>query len=86
MNQAHEFLKGKIWELVVWRALGKPPTEACGWSQHLTPGLGVLELTSMLQSQCSQPKSLLIPAQPLLAQPAPRILAFNEGMCLIWVM
>ena len=57
MNQAHEFLKGKIWELVVWRAVGKPPTEACGWSQHLTPGLGVLELTSMLQSQCSQPKS-----------------------------
>ena len=57
MNQAHELLKGKIWELVVWRALGKPPTEACGWSQHLTPGLRVLELTSMLQSQCSQPKS-----------------------------
>ena len=50
MNQAHEFLKGKIWELVVWRALGKPPTEACGWSQHLTPSLRVLELTSMLQS------------------------------------
>ena len=50
MNQAHEFLKGKIWELVVWRALGKPPAEACGWPQHLTPGLGVLELTSMLQS------------------------------------
>ena len=50
MNQAYEFLKGKIWELVVWRALGKPPTKACGWPQHLTPGLGVLELTSMLQS------------------------------------
>ena len=44
MNQAYEFLKGKIWELVVWRALGKPLAKACGWPQHLTPGLGVLKL------------------------------------------